>query len=113
MIWEIVKFPNFEYYPAGGWPSQFEAGARVWRSWLGNTQNLGISEFPKSFQNPFYKICFYFAKLHIKFVSVAITLHIKFFCVAVKYSCKYFLLTVTPWTTSHKNQLHARVILRT
>ncbi len=27
---------------------------RVWRSWLGNTQNLGISECPKSFQNPLH-----------------------------------------------------------
>ncbi len=26
---------------------------RVWCSQLGNTQNLGISEFPKVFQNPF------------------------------------------------------------
>ncbi len=25
---------------------------RVWRSRLGNTQNLGTSEFPKVFQNP-------------------------------------------------------------
>ncbi len=28
---------------------------RVWRSWLGNTQNLGTSEFPKVFQNPFLR----------------------------------------------------------
>ncbi len=27
---------------------------RVWRSRLGNTQNLGTSEFPKVFQNPLY-----------------------------------------------------------
>ena len=71
IIWDILKFPNFEYHPASlsmghsqkGCIIIGEAGfyserlsltltgwARLKR--LDNTQNLGISECPKSFQNP-------------------------------------------------------------